>query len=96
MGGIALGFGQAFNNTTVANIGQATRLLLPTDGMWKGAVWNLETESFLNTIRFAGRATAGSPFIALDPQPSWYLAFVGCWLIGLLALSILSFNRRDL
>lgn len=96
MGGIALGFGQAFNNDTVANIGQASRLLLPTDGLWKGAVWNLEPDSFLNTIRFAGRATAGSPFIALDPQPAWYLAYVGCWLVGLLALGIFSFNRRDL
>ena len=96
MGGIALGFGQAFNNATVANIGQASRLVLPTDGLWKGAVWSLEPDSFLNGIRFAGRATAGSPFIALDPQPVWYLAYVGCWLIGLLALGVFSFNRRDL
>src|SRR6267143_638583 len=42
MGGIVGGVGAAFNNATITHVGTATKLILPTDGLWRGAVWSLE------------------------------------------------------
>src|SRR5438874_467314 len=40
MGGIVGGVGAAFNNATITHVGTATKLILPTDGLWRGAVWS--------------------------------------------------------
>ncbi|TMF61808.1 MAG: ABC transporter permease, partial [Chloroflexi bacterium] len=47
IGGIALGIGQAFQNSTIINIGVGSRLLIPTDGLWHGAIFYLEPSDFL-------------------------------------------------
>jgi ABC-type transport system involved in multi-copper enzyme maturation permease subunit len=96
MGGIALGIGQAFHNDTITTIGTASRLLIPTDGLWHGAVFSLEPDFILAIGRGAGRAASGNPFLATGPQPIAYLVWVGVWLLGLLGLSAWSFGQRDL
>ena len=92
MGGIAEGFGRGFNNSTIESIGLTSRLLLPTDGLWRDAVYALQPD-FLRTL---GRQAAGSPFNAADPQPVSFLVWVAFWLCALLSLSSFSFARRDL
>ena len=96
IGGIALAIGQAFDNHTIINIGLASRLLLPTDGLWHGAVYSLEPDFVLNGAQFAGRAASGNPFFASAPQPVAYLGWAFAWVVGLLGLSTWSFARRDL
>jgi ABC-type transport system involved in multi-copper enzyme maturation permease subunit len=96
IGGIALGVGEAFDNNVIRAIGNASRLLIPTDGLWRGAVFELEPDVVLNGVRSAGRAAAGIPFAALNSQPVSYLAWVALWLAAVLGLSTWSFARRDL
>lgn len=96
IGGIALAIGQAFNNDTIINIGVGSRLLIPTDGLWHGAIFNLEPSDVLALARAAGRARAGNPFFESQPASLAYLAWVAAWLLGLLALANWSFARRDL
>jgi ABC-type transport system involved in multi-copper enzyme maturation permease subunit len=96
IGGIALAIGQTFANDTIINIGIGSRLLIPTDGLWHGAIFYLEPSDFLAAARAAGRARAGNPFFADQPPPFTYIAWVAAWLTGLLALANLSFARRDL
>jgi ABC-type transport system involved in multi-copper enzyme maturation permease subunit len=96
IGGIALAIGQAFANDTIINIGVGSRLLIPTDGLWHGAIFNLEPADVLAVARAAGRARAGNPFFADQPAPLAYLAWVVAWLLGVLALANWSFGRRDL
>ncbi len=96
LGGVAGGIGVAFNNATIAAVGTVSRLLLPTDGLWRGAVFNLEPEAVLAIARAAGPRIAGSPFFALAPPTAAYLAWVGLWLAGLLAIGVWSFARREL
>lgn len=96
LGGVAGGIGVAFDNAAIANIGTLSRLLLPTDGLWRGAVYSLEPEAVLALARAAGPRIAGSPFFALAPPTTAYLAWVGLWLVSILGLALWSFARRDL
>jgi ABC-type transport system involved in multi-copper enzyme maturation permease subunit len=96
IGGIALAIGNAFDNETIKNIGTGSRLLIPTDGLWHGAIFYLEPPDFIAAARAAGRARAGNPFFAEAPLPLWYLVAVGAWFLGVLGLANWSFAKRDL
>ncbi|MDQ6883014.1 MAG: ABC transporter permease [Candidatus Dormibacteraeota bacterium] len=96
IGGIALTIGQVFQNDTIINIGLSSRLLIPTDGLWHGAIYNLEPADFLALARAAGRARAGNPFLAQDPLPLPYILWSVAWVAGVLGLANWSFAKRDL
>lgn len=96
IGGIALAIGQVFNNDTIINIGVGSRLLIPTDGLWHGAIFYLEPSDILAAARAAGRARAGNPFFADSPLPVSYLLWVVAWLLAVLGIANWSFGRRDL
>jgi ABC-type transport system involved in multi-copper enzyme maturation permease subunit len=95
MGGIAGGIGAAFNNDTITHVGTVSRLLLPTDGLWRGAVYSLEPESFLALQAAAGRAIGANPFFAANPPPLTYDVWVAAWLALMLGAAVWSFNRRE-
>jgi len=96
IGGIALAIGQAFDNGTIKGIGTASRLLIPTDGLWHGAIFYLEPSEFIAAARAAGRARAGNPFFADAPLTIWYILWVVVWLGAVILLANWSFARRDL
>ena len=95
IGGIVGGVGLALQNDTAQRVGTVTRLLLPTDGMWRGAVWALEPEAIIAAGRNAGAVGAGNPFFAADPPPAVYLAWTAAWIAVGLAVAIWSFTRRE-
>ena len=96
MGGIVGGIGQTFENATLTHVGTASKLLLPTDGLWRGAVWSLEPASFIAVMRSSGRAAAANPFFAADPPPPAYVVWCIVWIAGMLALAVWSFSRKEL
>ena len=96
MGGIVGGVGSAFQNTTLTHVGTASRLILPTDGLWRGAVWSLEPASIIAAARAAGRLTAGNPFFAPDPPEPAYAVWCVAWIGAMLGIAIWSFGRREL
>ena len=96
IGGIALAIGITFDNSTITAIGIGSRLLIPTDGLWHGAIYYLEPSEFLAAARLAGRARAGNPFFADSPLPWQYLLFVVGWGLAVLGLANWSFAKRDL
>ena len=96
IGGIALAIGQTFANDTIINIGVGSRLLIPTDGLWHGAIFYLEPSDFLAVAQAAGRARAGNPFFADSALPVPYLLWIVTWILIVLVLANWSFARRDL
>jgi ABC-type transport system involved in multi-copper enzyme maturation permease subunit len=95
VGGILGGVGVALNNDSLRHAGTVISLLVPTDQLWRGAVYSLEPASILATARAAGRALAGNPFLVTDPPPVAFLAWTVIWVVGLLALTIWSFRVRE-
>jgi ABC-type transport system involved in multi-copper enzyme maturation permease subunit len=96
VGGIALAIGNAFDNATIKGIGNASRLLIPTDGLWHGAIFYLEPSEVIAAARAAGRARAGNPFFAEAPLSTPYIVWVVVWLVIVTLLANWSFARRDL
>jgi ABC-2 type transport system permease protein len=96
IGGIVGGVGLVFENATLTHVGTASKLLLPTDGLWRGAVWSLEPASLIAVMRSAGQAAAANPFFAADPPPLAYVAWCAIWIIGMLAFAVWSFSRKEL
>jgi ABC-type transport system involved in multi-copper enzyme maturation permease subunit len=96
MGGIVGGIGLVFENATLTHVGTASKLLLPTDGLWRGAVWSLEPVSLITAMRAAGRGAAANPFFAADPTPAAYVVWCVAWIAGMLALGVWSFSRKEL
>lgn len=96
IGGIAQAIGTAFEQHALTTVGTITTLLLPTDGLWRGVLYNLEPGLLVATAAQAGRAARANPFVALAPPPPAYLVWAALWVCGMLALASWSFSRRDL
>lgn len=96
MGGIVGGVGAAFNNETITHVGTATKLILPTDGLWRGAVWSLEPSIVIAAQQQVGPAVAANPFFAAEPPPAAYIAWAIAWIVAMLALAIYSFRSREI
>ena len=97
-GGIAAGIGEAFNNQSITTIGYLTKLILPTDAFWRGAVYALEPAAEIALYRNAGatgRAANANPFFAAAPPTDLFLLWSALWLVGVLALAIYSLRRRE-
>ena len=50
MGGIAVALGAVLNNHGVATVGALTRMIMPSDGLWHGAVYSLDPEEIDVTL----------------------------------------------
>ena len=95
IGGIVGGVGQALNNDSLTYTGLASKLLVPTDILWRGAVYAMEPASVAAAARAAGPAAAGNPFWAADPPPTALLAWALLWVVALLTLAWWSFRSRE-
>lgn len=97
MGGVAISLGRQFSVEALVTGGTISRLLVPTDGMWKGAVYSLEPAALIASARAQGaNGIANFPFFSLSPPSGAYMAWTAAWVVGVLALAIRSFRRREI
>jgi ABC-type transport system involved in multi-copper enzyme maturation permease subunit len=96
IGGVVGDIGTGLQNQAVANVGVISHMLLPTDGLWRGAIYAMEPDAFVATLRAAGTVARASPFVALDPPAMSFLAWVVVWFALMLLLSIWSFRTREI
>ena len=94
--GVVGDIGVGLQNQAIENVGTISHLILPTDGLWRGAVYAMEPDAVLVTLRAAGTIGRANPFAAVDPPPIEFLAWVVAWFAIMLALSIWSFRTREL
>jgi ABC-type transport system involved in multi-copper enzyme maturation permease subunit len=94
--GVVGDVGTGLQNQAVENVGVISHLLLPTDGLWRGAIYAMEPDAFIATMRAAGTVGRANPFAAVDPPPVTFLAWVVIWFALMLALSVWSFRTREI
>jgi ABC-type transport system involved in multi-copper enzyme maturation permease subunit len=94
--GVVGDIGISLRNPAIENIGTISNLILPTDGLWRGAVYAMEPDAVLATLKAAGTFARANPFAAVDPPPIQFMAWVVVWFALMLALSIWSFRTREL
>jgi len=91
--GVVGGVGQALGNSGVAAVGTVSRMVLPTDGLWRAAMHAFQDPSALAQF---GRAFDGFPFLSQATVSAVYVAWVIVWLALVLGLAGVTFARRDL
>jgi ABC-type transport system involved in multi-copper enzyme maturation permease subunit len=96
IGGVVGNIGTGLQNQAVENVGVISHLVLPSDGLWRGAIYAMEPDTLLATLRAAGTVARANPFSAVDPPPVAYLAWVVVWFALMLALAIWSFRTREI
>ncbi|GAA1509898.1 ABC transporter permease subunit [Sphaerisporangium rubeum] len=93
--GVIGGLGQAMSNEGVARVGTVSRILLPTDGLWRGAMHAFQDPAAL--ARFGGPAVRGGfPFLSVAPLTAAYLTWTVLWIALVFCLAAMAFARRDL
>jgi len=93
LAGVVGTLGTTFHISALRTLGAVGRLLIPTDGLWHGAIYYLEPSALTSgQLVEAGNG----PFYALT-APSWpYLLWVVCWFLIVMTASVISFERREL
>jgi len=94
--GVVGDIGVSLQNQAIENVGTISHLILPTDGLWRGAVYAMEPDVVLATLRAGGTIAQANPFAAVDPPPVQFLAWVAIWFALMLALSVWSFRTREI
>lgn len=92
--GIAGQLGSAFDNRALADVGTASSMLLPSDGLWRAALFNMEPVSML-AVSSSDRAASANPFTVPAGPSTPYVIWCGFWILAVLALSVWSFSRRE-
>jgi ABC-type transport system involved in multi-copper enzyme maturation permease subunit len=85
--------GEAFANESVARVGTVSRMLLPTDGLWRGAMNAFQDPTLLLQV---GSGVEESPFLSMSRLTPAYLSWTGLWIALVLGLAAISFQRRDM
>jgi ABC-type transport system involved in multi-copper enzyme maturation permease subunit len=90
--GVVGGVGHALGNDGVAQVGTVSRVLLPTDGLWRGAMRGFQDPAVLEQFP----AFRDFPFLSQAPLTTVYLAWTCLWAVLVLGLAVLAFRHRDL
>ncbi|WP_106398110.1 ABC transporter permease subunit [Actinocorallia populi] len=85
--------GEALGNGGVARVGTVSRVLLPSDGLWRGAMNAFQDPTL--PAQF-GAAFEGHPFLSESMPTTAYLAWTALWVALVLGLAAVSFQHRDL
>jgi len=92
--GVVGGVGEGLGNEAVARVGAVSRVLLPTDGLWQGAMHGFQDPSVFAT--FGGSDVEAFPFLSSSPLTGTYLAWAALWVAMVWGLAATSFVRKDL
>jgi ABC-type transport system involved in multi-copper enzyme maturation permease subunit len=92
--GVVGGIGKSLDNEAVARVGTVSQMLIPTDGLWRGAMHGFQDPSAL--LEFGGSDGQAFPFLSIAPLTPAYLVWSLVWVAMIWALAAASFGRRDL
>ncbi len=91
--GVVGAIGSALGNASVERVGTVSRMLLPTDGLWRGAMHAFQDPSALVQM---GNDAEAFPFLSVAPLTAAYLAWAAVWVAMVWALASASFLRKNL
>ena len=94
--GVVGDIGTGLQNQALENVGVISHLLLPSDGLWRGAIYAMEPDTLIAALKAAGTFGRANPFAAVDPPPIEFLVWVAIWFALMLALSVWSFRIREI
>jgi len=94
--GVVGGVGESLGNDNVGRVGTVSRMLLPTDGLWRGAMHAFQDPTALLEFGGGPEEAAAFPFLSVAPLTPAYLAWAAVWVLMVGGLAAVSFVRKDL
>ena len=95
--GVVGAAGAILGNDAIRTAGTLSRLIMPTDVAWRGAIASLEPPAaLLSSLGRGSTIFAINPFYADAAPPADQLVYTGAWIVVGLALAIALFSRREL
>jgi ABC-type transport system involved in multi-copper enzyme maturation permease subunit len=91
--GVVGSIGVALDNHKLEHIASVTQVLLPTDGLWQGAMHAIQDSS---AVALLSRESSGNPFLSMGSVGPLYLVWAVVWTVLVWLLCALSVQRRDL
>lgn len=92
--GVVGAIGASLDNASVERVGTVSRMFLPTDGLWRGAMHAFQDPAAI--IELGGDDAEAFPFLSTAPLTPAYLAWTAVWVAMAWGLATLSFLRKDL
>jgi len=92
-GGILKSIGALANSPTMESLGNAANIVMPTNALWLGASYNLQTEG---ALQLAQVARGANPFASTTPIEPGVLIWAAAYTALAVALAMWRFSRRDL
>lgn len=85
--------GGAVENAAMVNLGIAVSLLVPSDAIWRGASYYIQSPVALSAL---GTVGPGIPFASTTPPTASLLAWAAAYILVVLGGAVVAFSRRDL
>jgi ABC-type transport system involved in multi-copper enzyme maturation permease subunit len=96
-GGVLAGVADVFQAGALRSAVDVLRIVIPTDGLWRGVVYGLEPPLIVLLSRGAAGAVAeANPFYAASPPSLPFVAWSVAWVALVLAAGAWLFRRREL
>jgi ABC-type transport system involved in multi-copper enzyme maturation permease subunit len=92
--GVVGAIGASLGNDAVARVGTVSRMILPTDGLWRGAMRAFQDPTAL--VEFGGTEGQAFPFLSVAPLTVTYVVWAAIWVAMIWGLAAASFLRKDL
>jgi ABC-type transport system involved in multi-copper enzyme maturation permease subunit len=97
MAGVFTGVGRFFDAAPLVAVADAVRWILPTDGLWRGAIHGLEPPVLvLVALGRGGSAAEVNPFFVSQPPETAFVIWSIAWVALVLGAAVVSLERRDL
>jgi len=88
VGGWVEQFGSLFESQTAVDIGIASSLLLPSEGLWRFATALMQETTLMNSMP--------TPFTVVNQPSPAFIVYAGLYVVGLLLAAMWVFTGRDL
>ncbi|MEA2518774.1 MAG: type transport system permease protein [Chloroflexota bacterium] len=97
MAGVFAGIGRMFDAAPLVAAAEASRWLLPTDGLWRGTIHALEPPiAVLIAAGRGGPIADANPFFVSTAPTTVFVAWAAAWVAIVVAVAVVSLGRRDL
>jgi ABC-type transport system involved in multi-copper enzyme maturation permease subunit len=96
LSGVVGGIGLAFGDQAMSWVAPLVSFILPSDGLWRGAIYSLEPASVVLAGAQAGPQIAAFPFFADSPPAPAFVAWSFAWVVIVLVGAVIGFARNDL
>ena len=93
MAGIVASFASIYHDPWLVRAGVISQLLLPSDAMWRIAIYQLEPAILVNQAQASGQWQG--PFFVTAPPPPAMEVWTLLWIIAVMFIAIRSFSTRD-